>query len=168
MYNPVYKTRVGDMAPDFTLPSTSGKTVRLYDCKNKKAVVLLFFNHEDEKCMSLLSSLAVDYPKFREAGAVLLPISIIPADAGKQIADRLKLPFGILCDSDHSVVNVYGVGQCASEREHVCFEIITHISEPQLMIVDLSGIIRFKHLLYQPGPRPDNAKLIEECKAAFR
>ncbi len=25
MYNPVYKTHVGDMAPDFTLPSTSGK-----------------------------------------------------------------------------------------------------------------------------------------------
>jgi peroxiredoxin Q/BCP len=168
MYNMVYKTNVGDMAPDFTLPSTSGKDVRLYDCKNKKAVVLFFFNHEDQRCTDMLSSLAHDYQKFKEADAVMFPVSIVPVDAGKQIVDRLKLPFGILCDSDHAVTYMYGVGQCRSEQGHVCFEIITHISEPQILVIDPSGIIRFKHMLYRPGQRPDNAKLLEECKAAFR
>jgi peroxiredoxin Q/BCP len=164
----VYKTNVGDMAPDITLPSTSGRNVRLYDCKNKKAVVLFFFDHEDPKCMDRLSSFAADYPKFKEADAVLFPVTIVPVDAGKQIVDLLKLPFAILCDSDHSVTRMYGVGQCSSEQEHVCFEIITHISEPQILVVDPSGIIRFKHNLNDPGQRPDNAKLLEECKAAFR
>jgi peroxiredoxin Q/BCP len=168
MYNPVYKTDVGEMAPDFTLRSTSGRDVRLYDCKNKKAVVLFFFNHEDPRCMERLSSLAADYPQFRAADAVIFPVTIVPVDAGKQIVSRLKLPFGILCDSDHTVTGMYGVGQCSSEPQHVCFEIITHISDPQALIIDPSGVIRFKHRLNEPGQSPDNARLLEECKAAFR
>jgi peroxiredoxin len=35
--------KVGDMAPDFTLPSTQGKPVTLSDLKGKKNVVLAFF-----------------------------------------------------------------------------------------------------------------------------
>jgi peroxiredoxin len=35
--------KVGDMAPDFTLPSTQGKPVTLSDYKGKKNVVIAFF-----------------------------------------------------------------------------------------------------------------------------
>lgn len=35
--------KAGDMAPDFTLPSTTGKEVRLSDFRGKKPVVLAFF-----------------------------------------------------------------------------------------------------------------------------
>jgi peroxiredoxin len=35
--------KAGDMAPDFTLPSTSGGTVKLSDFRGKEAVVLAFF-----------------------------------------------------------------------------------------------------------------------------
>jgi peroxiredoxin Q/BCP len=35
--------KVGDTAPDFTLPSTQGKPVKLSDYHGKKAVVLAFF-----------------------------------------------------------------------------------------------------------------------------
>jgi cytochrome oxidase Cu insertion factor (SCO1/SenC/PrrC family) len=37
------KLKVGDVAPDFTLPSTTGKPVHLADFKGKKNVVLAFF-----------------------------------------------------------------------------------------------------------------------------
>ena len=40
---PQTSLKVGDMAPDFTLPSTAGKPVTLSDFRGKAAVVLAFF-----------------------------------------------------------------------------------------------------------------------------
>jgi peroxiredoxin len=37
------KLKVGDAAPDFTLPATNGKTVQLSSFKGQKNVVLAFY-----------------------------------------------------------------------------------------------------------------------------
>ena len=40
---PKTQLKVGDKAPDFTLPSTTGQPVKLSDFRGKKNVVLAFF-----------------------------------------------------------------------------------------------------------------------------
>lgn len=40
---PKTQLKVGDEAPDFTLPDTAGKQVKLSDFRGKKPVVLAFF-----------------------------------------------------------------------------------------------------------------------------
>jgi cytochrome oxidase Cu insertion factor (SCO1/SenC/PrrC family) len=40
---PETKLKVGDVAPEFTLTDTTGKTVKLSDFKGKKSVVLAFY-----------------------------------------------------------------------------------------------------------------------------
>jgi hypothetical protein len=40
---PPMTLKVGDMAPDFTLPSTAGGAVKLSDFRGKNNVVLAFF-----------------------------------------------------------------------------------------------------------------------------
>lgn len=43
MNPPKTPLKVGDEAPDFTLPSTTGQPVKLSDFRGKKNVVLAFF-----------------------------------------------------------------------------------------------------------------------------
>ena len=40
---PATELKVGDMAPDFTLPASDGKTYHLADFRGKTAVVLAWF-----------------------------------------------------------------------------------------------------------------------------
>jgi cytochrome oxidase Cu insertion factor (SCO1/SenC/PrrC family) len=40
---PEMKLKVGDMAPDFTLPDSDGNPVKLSDFRGKKSVVLAFY-----------------------------------------------------------------------------------------------------------------------------
>jgi peroxiredoxin Q/BCP len=156
------------MAPDFVLPATSGQAVRLYDCKNRKTALLFFFDDKDRSCLDRLSSIAGNYQQFLEKGAIIFPITILPLAEAKQLAEGLALPFPILCDQDHSVVRNYRVGQCSHETHHVCFEVITKVTDPQVLIVDTSGIIRFKHSLCQPGAGPDSETLVKECEQALK
>jgi peroxiredoxin Q/BCP len=167
MYNMEYRIQVGEMAPDFRLKRTDGREIRLYDCKNKKNVVLFFFNHSKDKCLDRLKALAADYEKFKGIGAVIFPISILTVDKGKAIVEKLGLPFGILCDDDHSVVRAYNMGQCSITPAHVCFEVIHDVEFPTMLVVDTSGVIRYKHAVDASGS-PDNLTLLDECRKAFK
>ena len=40
---PTMTLKVGDMAPDFSLPDTTGKQIKLTDFRGKKNVVLAFY-----------------------------------------------------------------------------------------------------------------------------
>ncbi len=166
MYNMEYRIRVGEMAPDFRLRSTRGHEVRLYDCKNKKTALLFFFNHSNDKCRDRLKTLADAHGKFKDAGVAIFPISILKIDEGRAIVEKLGLPFGILCDDDHSVVRDYNMGQCSDTPSNVCFEVIHDVESPAMLIVDTSGVIRFVRAADAAGG-PDNLTLLEECRKAL-
>ena len=166
MFNMEYRIQVGEMAPDFRLKSTSGREVRLYDCKNKMTVLMFFFNHTKPGCLERLKALAGDHDKFKGAGVAILPISILKLDEGRALVDKLGLPFGILCDQDHSIVRAYKVGQCSDTASQVCFEVIHDVERPTMLIIDTSGIIRYKHAADASGS-PDNSTLLQECRKAL-
>jgi peroxiredoxin Q/BCP len=166
MYNIAHKIQVGEMAPDFHVKRSDGREVRLYDCKNKKTVLLFFFNQAKSGCLDRLKALAADYGKFRDAGAVIFPVSIMKADEGRALAQKLGLPFGILCDDDHHVVRLYNMGQCSETPVQVCFEVIHDVERPTMLVVDTSGVIRYREAAGARGP--DSSKLLDECRKALK
>ncbi len=102
--------RIGDPAPDFDLPSSTGETVRLSDFRGQSEVVLFFYPKDNSPaCTMEACSFRDSYEAFREAGAEVIGISADSADSHRRFIDRFRLPFRLLADTDGAVRSRYGV-----------------------------------------------------------
>ena len=102
--------RVGDPAPDFTLPTADGKMVSLSDHRGKSNVVLYFYPRDDSPvCSAEACSFRDSYVAFRDAGAEVIGVSSDTAESHGRFAARFHLPFLLLSDADGAVRARYGV-----------------------------------------------------------
>lgn len=101
---------IGQRAPEFTLPSTTGKNVSLQDFRGKKVVLIEFYGGvEFAVCAANLSARKVDYDKFEALGVQVLGISNEHPFTQKTFADSEKLPYPLLSDVSEEVIRRYGV-----------------------------------------------------------
>ena len=106
------QVRVGQRAPDFTLPSQSGEMVRLADRIGSQAIVLYFYPRDETAgCTAEACAFRDSYEVFTDAGAEVIGVSSDPVDAHQRFAARLRLPFTLLSDSDGAVRERYGVAK---------------------------------------------------------
>jgi peroxiredoxin Q/BCP len=106
------QVRVGQRAPDFTLPSQSGERVRLADRIGRTAIVLYFYPRDETAgCTAEACAFRDSYEAFTDAGAEVIGVSSDPVDAHQRFAARLRLPFTLLSDTDGAVRERYGVAK---------------------------------------------------------
>jgi len=106
MPNPGLK--VGELAPDFSLPNAYGKQVKLSSLLKKGPVIINFYRGAwCPFCNLELRALKQNLPEFKKYGATL--ISITPQKPDKSLAQvkEGKFPFDILSDLDSSVIKKY-------------------------------------------------------------
>lgn len=104
------KVKVGDTAPNFTLPSQVGNTVSLRDFIGKKNIVLYFYPKDySPGCTIEACSFRDSYEVFKDAGAEVIGVSSDSAQSHQQFAAQHKLPFVLLSDGDGAVRKLYGV-----------------------------------------------------------
>lgn len=102
--------KVGDRAPNFSLPSQSGATVSLNDFLGKKCVVLYFYPKDDTPgCTAESCAFRDRYEVFQEAGAEVIGISADSPNSHQQFASKYQLPFTLLSDQSNQVRKSYGV-----------------------------------------------------------
>ena len=101
----------GEMAPEFSLPTQTGASpVSLADFRGKKSVVLYFYPKDDTPgCTAESCSFRDMRSEFEEAGAEILGVSLDDVDSHRQFADKYRLPFPLLADTDAAVSTAYGV-----------------------------------------------------------
>jgi peroxiredoxin len=101
---------VGDKAPDFTLPSTTGEKISLSQFRGKKAVLLEFYGADYSPVWAAnLTARKADYSKFNELNVQILGISSNNPFSQKTFADSLKLPYPLLSDfPDLKIIRSYG------------------------------------------------------------
>ncbi len=102
--------KLGQMAPDFELPSQSNATVRLSHYREKQNVVLYFYPKDNTYgCIAESCGFRDAYAVFKEKGAEVIGISSDSPASHKQFAARYNLPFILLSDEKSEVRTLYGV-----------------------------------------------------------
>lgn len=99
---------VGEMAPDFELLNQDGKTVKLSDYRGKKVLLFAYPKAGTSGCTTQACGFRDNLPKIETASAVVLGISPDePKALAKWIADE-SLPYDLVSDPDHSVLDAWG------------------------------------------------------------
>src|SRR6185436_3411609 len=105
--------KVGDMAPDFKLQASDGKTYQLSDFKGKKAVVLAWFPKAfSSGCTSECRSLAANGANIRRYDVAYFMASVDAVDGekgNKAFAESEKADFPMLGDPTKEAAAAYGV-----------------------------------------------------------
>ena len=105
--------KVGDMAPDFKLQASDGKTYRLSDFKGKKAVVLAWFPKAfTSGCTIECKSLAKNGDRIRKYDVAYFMASVDPVEGekgNKAFAESEKADFPMLGDPTKETAKAYGV-----------------------------------------------------------
>lgn len=90
----------GDRAPDFELPSSSGKPVRLGALKGKQVVLYFYPKDDTPGCTIEACAFRDNLPKFDKLDAVILGVSHDSLDSHARFIDKFSLNFALLSDED--------------------------------------------------------------------
>lgn len=102
--------KVGDLAPDFTLPATTGKEIRLSDFRGNKVVILAFFPAAfTGGCTKEMKAYQANLEKVTGAGAQVFGISTDNLPTLQRWAEELRLEYPLLSDFMRKVSAAYGV-----------------------------------------------------------
>jgi peroxiredoxin Q/BCP len=100
--------RVGDPAPEFTLPAEDGRQVRLADYRGKRVVLYFYPKDDTPGCTTQACGFRDAYPQIEEQNAVVLGVSPDSEQSHRKFKTKFDLPFTLLIDADHQVAEAYG------------------------------------------------------------
>jgi peroxiredoxin Q/BCP len=105
--------QVGDVAPDFTLKATDGKTYKLSDFRGKQAIVVAWFPAAfTQGCTIECKSLAANGEKIRKFNVSYFMASVDPLEGEKgniAFAKTYEADFPMLSDPEKKTAEAYGV-----------------------------------------------------------
>jgi peroxiredoxin Q/BCP len=101
--------KVGDLAPDFTLPNQDGKPLTLSSLRGK--LVVLYFYPKDftSGCTKEACHFRDAYEDFTEAGVEVIGVSSDSQESHRKFRDTYLLPFSLLSDEMGVVKKLYGI-----------------------------------------------------------
>ena len=98
----------GNKAPDFTALDQNGDKIKLSSLKGKKNVVLYFYPRDmTPGCTTEACDFRDHYKKFKNAE--ILGVSIDSPERHQKFIEKYDLPFSLISDADHKVVNKFKV-----------------------------------------------------------
>jgi len=101
----------GDRLPEFALPNQDGNIVRSEDFKGKKLIVYFYPKASTPGCTAEACNLRDHNMEIEEDGYQLIGISADSVQRQKNFSLKNTLPFDLLSDEKHEVIEKFGVWQ---------------------------------------------------------
>ncbi|MHC5309278.1 thioredoxin-dependent thiol peroxidase [Myroides sp. LJL116] len=101
--------QIGDKAPDFKALDQNGVVRELSQYKGKKLVVFFYPKASTPGCTAEVCNLRDNYSQLEKQGYSLLGVSADSAERQQKFIDKNNLPFDLIADEDHHVLNAFGV-----------------------------------------------------------
>jgi peroxiredoxin len=118
---------IGDYIPNFSLPSTAGKTLSPADLVGKSLVMFFYPKDGGEECTRQACAFRDLYGEFEKLGVLVLGISVDSEESHKAFVAANNLPFPLLSDT---------TGQ-TSKRFDVLNERITYFFTPDFRVAKI-------------------------------
>ena len=145
---------VGSLAPDFTLPSTSGHAVTLSGLRGRNVLLAFFPLAFTSTCTEELCDMRDDWSEFASADTVVLPISVDSTPTLGEFKSKFAMTADLLSDFKRDISRRYGV--LIEDR---------FFSTRAYFLIDRDGVIRWEHVEANPSHKRTNAELLEQVRA---
>ena len=99
----------GDKAPLFTAREQDGKKISLSDYKGKKLVLYFYSEAGSPTCTIESCNLRNNYSLLKKKGFEVAGVSPDNEKTQKKFEIKYKLPFPLIADTSHDVLEKYGV-----------------------------------------------------------
>lgn len=101
--------QAGQAAPIFKGKDAAGKTVSLQDYRGKKVVLYFYPEDDTPTCTLQACNLRDNYDALLQAGYTIIGISPNDENSHQKFAHKYGLPFTLIADPQHAIINQYGV-----------------------------------------------------------
>ncbi len=99
----------GMKAPLFTLQDQEGREISLESLRGRKIALYFYPKDNTPGCTRQACAFALNYAKLKALKVEIVGISKDSQSSHEKFAQKYELPFMLLSDSDHKVMEDYGV-----------------------------------------------------------
>lgn len=104
-----YEPKIGDLAPNFTLPSTRGKDVTLNEFRGQDVILYFYPKDDTPGCTAEACSFRDHESDLSKAHAVVLGVSTDSLASHDKFRGKHNLNFPLLSDETADIAKMYGV-----------------------------------------------------------
>jgi thioredoxin-dependent peroxiredoxin len=99
----------GSKAPAFKGKDQNGNSVSLADYKGKKVVLYFYPEDDTPTCTVQACNLRDNFSLLKKEGFIVLGVSPDEEKKHKKFEAKYNLPFTLIADADHTIIDKYGV-----------------------------------------------------------